>query len=618
MGTGILAWLDAKRSKPFPIDNAELQDFVRQVSEAFEIVSLLSLSAAALTLRQSYVRWFGWVSNLNLTSSRDAQASYFRMLATTQPAVAEQLSEPDALAPFWLRLCREAGTNYRRRYLQIGLLGLRRLPGPIERGETPWIAGLAAWALEQNPTDKEFMRAWNPIKRLHPASPKVLRKSVFNVLSQKAYSDSDIVSPGWWANDPDFPAAQSKTKFTRYLTPPPEEYWRNILRLVSEAFHYAEVEPVVEDMVQTYDRFTEATGDKYFLVRTYCQVGLALLRNRNIDSEQTSLTAERLARITLRYEPSNPIAWGLWRDALFAAGKVSNAIALGWETISRFPNDPLMRNELAEILLAKGDVDDALSVVESAIQSGACDIVTYNIAARIYANMGNEEAARDAITAGLEIEPGRHDLLHNRENLDAGKPLPLVAAARQLGYEAYPAKHEATFDLQEISRPSRLRMIRSRLGSDDSALSELQSILDEDPTFAYAQLLAARQQIWKSESVALPPVAASFEEALANADTQKLEELSTQMPKLASLILLARAILGDQAAAREVADRLRDKDGKADYRVAEILRPRFKPVFELIDGGLDPAQAVNKNAEILLMAIYDTNEALVVQELLVA
>ena len=90
------------------------------------------------------------------------------------------------------------------------------------------------------------------------------------------------------------------------------------------------------------------------------------------------------------------------------------------------------------------------------------------------------------------------------------------------------------------------------------------------------------------------------------------------MPELTALILLARAILGDAAAAREVADRLGRQNTDVDYEVVEILRPRFKPVLDLIDGGVDASEAVFNHAHSLRIAIYDANEAVSEPTLLVA
>lgn len=251
--SGMHSWLEAKRNEDLPFEPAKLQDFVRQVGEAFEIISLIELTVPALMLRQQYVRWFEWASRLNLAPSRDARAGYLRMLANTQSIVAERIRDPDALAPFWMRVCREAGSIYPKSYLQIGLLGLRRLPGAIERGESPWIAGLAAWAKENSPSNKEFMRVWLPIKRLHPASPKVLRGRVFDVLSQKFFADSDIVPPGWWASDPDFPNKQDAKGRGHPLVPPAPDLREEIIRDLQNEVHFADVRERLELLVERYE-----------------------------------------------------------------------------------------------------------------------------------------------------------------------------------------------------------------------------------------------------------------------------------------------------------------------------------------------------------------------------
>jgi tetratricopeptide (TPR) repeat protein len=575
------------------------------------------LAEPAAELREKYIRWFEWASRLNLAPSRDARASYFRMLANTQPIVAKRVSDPDALAPFWMRLCRESGTTYPKRYLQIGLLGLRRVPGAIERGERPWIAGLATWALEQGPSDKEFMRAWLPVKRLHPAGPKVMKQGVFNVLSQKTFADADIQSPGWWANDPDFPKSQDAKGRAHSLEPPAPDLRESIVHDLRDNAAFSDLRDRLDSMVERYERYTDATGDDHFLVRSFCNVGNLLLRHSVDAHSERAQFAEKLARKTLRYQPRNPIAWGLWRDALFSSGAYDASVALGWETVHRFPNDPLMRNELAEVLIAMGQHEDALSLLEFAVEAGAFNAVTYAILARLLADNGDIGAARSAIDRGLEIDTENAIPLQWRDSLDDGKPLPMVAKARQRVLDAVGVDvHDNT--ILEFGRSGNLRRLRDRLNSDESAVRELKEILNSDPTFAYAQILAARHQLWHASEQSLPPVAAAFEEALANEDLEKLKALTEQMPRLESLVLLARAILGDEVAARELADRLRSLSDADDEQAVEILRGRFEPVFALIDGGLEPAEAVNMCADQLRIAIYDTNEALSAPELIVA
>lgn len=617
MATGLFSWLEEKRVEPLPADPARLQDFVRQVSEAFEIISLVGLVEPALKLREQYVRWFEWAERLNLAPSRDARASYLRMLANTQLIVKDHIAAPDALAPFWMRLCREAGSTYPKRYLQIGLLGLRRVPSAIERGDSPWMAGLAVWALAQKPTDHAFLRAWRPMKRLYPASPKKMRQRVFNVLSQKMFADAEMQPPGWWANDPDFPKTKDPKGHGNPLQPPPLEFPNGLIRDLRNHAAFSDMRVRLEQMVDRYVRYTDVTGDDYFLVRSFCNVGKELLRNVVDAYSERAQFAEDLARRVLRYQPRNPIAWGLWRDALFSRGAFDASIALGWETVRRFPNDPLKRNELAEILIARNQLDEALSVIKGAIDAGIFDPCTYEISARLLAQRGEIMAAKKATDDGLSIAADNESLLNVRSLLDAGKPLKLVASARQKVVEAIDGSLQNSTAVA-LEHSGKLRRLRPRLQEDDSALEELKEILKSDPNLAYAQILAARHRIWHASEQSLPPVAAAFEEALAAEDLETLKALTAQMPRLESLVLMARAILGDIDAANEVAERLRDASDGADDQAAEILRERFQPVFQLIDGGLDAAAAIAKCADKLRIAIYDTNEALSAPELMAA
>lgn len=619
LASGMSLWLNSRRTEPLPKEPARLQDVVRQASEAFEIVSLVDLAEPALELREKYVRWFEWASRLNLAPSRDARSSYFRMLAITQPTVAGRVSEADALAPFWIRLCRESGSTYPNRYLQIGLLGLRRLPGAIERGESPWIAGLAAWALEQSPPDKSFMRAWMPIKRLHPASPKVMRRRVYDVLSQKHFADAGIASPGWWSSDPDFPSAQDARARGRQVEPPAPDIREGIIRDLRDNALLSELSKRLEDLVWLYEQYTNYTGDDYFLVRSFNNVGFELLRSIEDSSHSEKAPfAERLARKVLRYQPQNVRTWSLWRDSLFARGAYDASVALGWESVRRFPNDPFLRNGLAEMLIALERLDEALHLVEGAVKAGAFDATTYSIQSRLHSNFENEVSARQALQAGLNLEPENHDLRRGLELLNEGRTLPLVAKARKM---AATIVEEVTTDndtVTELRRSGNLRSLRDHLQSDDSAILELAEILKSDPTFAYAQILAARHALWHASDHTLPPVAAAFEEALAREDLESLQALRERMPQLESLILLAKAILGDVVAASEVAERLNSPTAADDQQAILLLRRRFQPVFKLIDSGLEPSDAVTKCADHLRVAIYDTNEAVSAPELMVA
>ena len=153
-------WLDSQRAGGVPeLDSLPLEQWVHEVSEAFEIIGLLKLPNCSLDLRQRYVVWNSWADRLVVSDQRDGRYSFLRTLALTQRIVAEAEStvNPFSLESLWLRICEQAGTAFPKHYLDIGLLGLRMLPeregAPSER---PWMAGLVYWAIGQNPPVEEF------------------------------------------------------------------------------------------------------------------------------------------------------------------------------------------------------------------------------------------------------------------------------------------------------------------------------------------------------------------------------------------------------------------------------------------------------------------------------
>jgi hypothetical protein len=215
LGPAMLSWLEKRRKEPLPAARPKLQRRVREICEAFEIVALLSVADAAIELRRRFVVWNEWVARLVLSSARDARAEYWRMLALTQPLVAETALDVDTngFVPMWQRICRESGSLLPRHYLHIGLLGLRRLPKTTEDSELPWVSGLAQWAVARTPSDNEFKAEWLALKPLYPRSPQRWRRLIWKLLSARTFRDAGIDAPAWWHVDPDF-APMTQSSFT--------------------------------------------------------------------------------------------------------------------------------------------------------------------------------------------------------------------------------------------------------------------------------------------------------------------------------------------------------------------------------------------------------------------
>jgi hypothetical protein len=178
-------------------------------------------------------------------------------------------------------------------------------------------------------------------------------------------------------------------------------------------------------------------------------------------------------------------------------------------------------------------------------------------------------------------------------------------------------------EFAEVARLGAMRRLRSQLefgleNERDVAIRELQRILREDPTFAYAELLAARYRIWEANGNDLPSFAAAFEDALATEDREKLEKLRARQPRLEALILVARAVLGDNEAVKEVELWLSAPQRSEEEPAITGLYSGLRPILKVIEGGLSTKDAIATMRERIIGALHDANEAILGETLLAA
>jgi hypothetical protein len=155
--------------------------------------------------------------------------------------------------------------------------------------------------------------------------------------------------------------------------------------------------------------------------------------------------------------------------------------------------------------------------------------------------------------------------------------------------------------------------LRFRAGSSDAAtrdaaLAEVQAILRDDPSFAYAELLAARHGLWRADSDALPGFAVAFEQALADGDRSRLEDLARRQPRLDALTLVARAVLGDETACWLVRTLLTTPPAPEEARPVAILRASLRPILAAANDEPMPQRIAN-HRDAILRRLYDANEA---------
>ena len=665
----LYAWLDKQRRGGVPdLDQLPLERWVRKVSEAFEIIGLLKLRHCALEVRRGFIVWNSWAERLVISEARDGRHAFWRTLALTQRLAADTApaANPLALEPLWLRICERAGTAYPASYLGVGLLGLRLLPerdgAPLER---PWMAGLACWASGQKPAIEKFEQQWWALKGLYPRLPSYWRRAVEGTLKQSMAEQMPAEIRDWWGQDAG--ARDGTTTQKQGVRPagvPRLASLDAIQSLIKKAGNpFDSIKGPIESLIEGRRHYAEATGDSYYLVTTACNIGMAILKGSDDPVGRGALSV-RLARQALAWQPANPFAWALWRDALARQGAFEAAEQVGWEAIQRFPEDEQWRNQLAlllagrpgreadaeqllretskrfpddvvartqlaELLIAFDRENEAAPVVDEIFSRNMEDGASFDVRARLLSHAGDAGAARHVLQMGVDrFQPAPVLRLHLRM-LDDGRALPLKSTAFRGRDDRANAAGAGAATTEEapgaaVWRGGHLRRLYHELGQrqdDDqwrgAAIGEVRRVLSEDPNLAYANYLDRALQGGDEEASARNSFTMAFLDAMKRKDAGRFGRLETSLPSRKHLIDIAKVFLfSDQPAADRALIWLK-QEPRSEPRAVSALRGFLGQRFTIsaIESGeaLVKLIAANDNIEMDLI-----ESALAGDELLLA
>jgi hypothetical protein len=618
LGTAITAWLDTRRREPIPADRRRRGRLIREISESFEIIRALEPGRAAQWVHDNRIRLMDWTSRLVESPARDAREAFLLTLAVTQPVV-----DSEDLTRLWMDICREAGGALPREYLNVGLMGLRRLPTMAQQNsEAPWLAGLAQWAMARQPSQKEFAAEWLALKRVYPRQPNQWRQEIAALLRTTQYREAEIEPPAWWASDPQL-EGMSGPKFKSpdgYRSPMPNECKVLIDRLRSKP--YGEVAPAIEIFVNAHVRFARATGISQHLVAAMHQLGGALVAKRG---EAACARAVRLARLALHWQPFHAHSWSLWADGLEARGAVKASEIMRREYVRRLPFNVDARNQLSEMLIALDRCEEAQTVVDRCFAEGLVNAVVHALRIRLAAHLNGNEAAQEAKVEALKAFPSNNILIDYANSLDHDKKPQLVASR----YREHPLAPDSSASAEaadsdggavvQLRGLAEARALGDRLsaGADEAAVAEVRALLAKEPDFAYAQLLAVRAGIWAAEEMELASVPAAFERALKDEDAQNLARLAKRAPRLEALTLVARALFGDVDAQHRIAEWLVESK-KDDPEPVAAMRLRLRVILGGATGADAVADGLSAQRDKVMTVLRHVNEALIDSDLIAA
>jgi len=533
-------------------------------------------------LHARYLFWFRMVEAATIDDGLDVRREFWRLLALTQDLAGPGV-QPRRLMPLWLELCAEAGPLglYDETYLDVGLIGLRRLPlGTADSSTEEAVChGVARWAARQQPGKQVFLARWQEIESAYPRSPDYWPDLVADVIAAtEAYLSqaterrtTGFPAAAWWRDELDLPprragevAAPSGRR--RAIEPPARELREAVAHDIAQPARV--LVPRIDRLMHSHRRYADATGDTDYLIRTACNIGMRLIRQADERSARGACAAG-LARLALDYAPHSVFAWALWRDALATQGLIRDAELIGWEALRRYPENPQWRTQLAGLLEEKagrseeaerllhettllfpldgvarvhrakilsdrlGRHQDADAVLREAIEIVPDDVYAYNERAGLRARHFNDSAGardilRQALERGVENEATRNIL----RQLDSGRTF------RPRGATAVPALGQGgeTSTLGFDTTPALLRrtlFLHEHMGPPmrDAAAAEIRQYGSDGGASGYARYAAQR--------VGIPEVGGHPDTAFAFAFEQ-----ARQARSVAAFVALTRVVHG--------------------------------------------------------------------------
>lgn len=350
-------WLFARRGDGPKVRREHgMNRYVEELIQALTAVYRLRLTGTAERLRASFASFHGWLKSLALGPGQDPALELWQIMALMQ--------HDRRFLGDWYRLCEEAGHSLPEAYLTVGLLGLRRIPGyegeEVEPGGSlrpEVIAGLFRWAarLPQGPASRKiFQRRFGALRVLYPRSPQRWRDIILPLL--EAYPGAPFHE---WLEDASMKLGRGGHRSNAVATVPSRSRFGDLLRRLGKE-PTSRLVNEIRALVQGYEGYAEATGDPELLVKVACDFSGRLRRRAPGE-------ALRLARLANRWQPNNHYTWTHWAAALEVLGKEDRAEVVYWEAVRRFPDNPVARVALADLLVRVDRSEEAEGLLREAV-----------------------------------------------------------------------------------------------------------------------------------------------------------------------------------------------------------------------------------------------------------
>lgn len=405
---GLSAWLLAKRQAA-PPPARKLGAYTAQVCEALQWPLYFALPQTRAALQAERARWLQWLDSLTLSPYRDPEYDYWQVLAAHQ--------DDDELQFFWQTFVVEAGRLRSRRYLNLGLLALARLP--LSEEDSLRNLRLQAQALVNR---YQRRKGWGT-----PAQEELadsLRGVMARNLSMGADNYraflTDLLSPlgdektasvlsllGLAQAMRQYGAAT--TRSVHKLKPPGlTDATDAVVQAVRRSDSLAQAWQAIHPLLSAHEDYLHKSGDAYYFVRNLDRCARALCEKYPLRDQEIQGRVFQWIHLTLRMDAEDPRRWMLWELALRQAGQPQRAQWVLWEMTRRFPEDLQSRVELARLLSTSQAPDDhaqAQRLLRQVLQLAPNDLYAHSTLAQLAIRRGDWELALSHVRHGLRVDP---------------------------------------------------------------------------------------------------------------------------------------------------------------------------------------------------------------------
>jgi tetratricopeptide (TPR) repeat protein len=297
-----------------------------------------------------------------------------------------------------------------------------------------------------------------------------------------------------------------------------------------------------------------------------------------------------------------------------------------------FPKSARVANLYAKVVARRGDqaaLDRAIEICRRTIQElednvySRMQLITYLILKGDEDSLEKATKELDWREAGFGVDDHSKRLRQLSLRRVAGPeekssllkiPSPIAREtdqSRLLPQMAEPASFQLRLPRQ-VSTDGELRKLEFaiRKAGPDSLTSraKLKAIIATNPTFAYAQLLAERHADWIRSDSQIDSFPAAFERALRSRDRALLTRLGAKHPKLEALCIVARSLIGDEAAFDQVSATLATIRG-TEFPPLATLDRAITRIVSGTKGTVNLAKLSIPEQEQVREILYSANEA---------